>query len=112
MCLFVWYTLATNSAHLLCLVLPVPLLHRAAKLLLAVLLLALLVFGGALLLHYWNHPELLPYTTLQRLQQASQQGPLQQACSAGSFPLHQHVCGWVQRAVRVLPPEHFGHDEL
>jgi hypothetical protein len=85
-------------------------------LLLGLLLLVLTVVGGAMLLHYWNHPEALPYSTLQQLQSMAQTGaPLQQACSAGSFPLHQQVCSWVARAVRVLPDDQYMeamHDEL
>lgn len=85
-------------------------------LLLGLLLLGLTVVGGAMLLHYWNHPEALPYSTLQQLQSMAQAGaPLQQACSAGSFPLHQQVCSWVARAVRVLPDDQYMeamHDEL
>jgi hypothetical protein len=83
---------------------------------LGLLLLVIAVVGGAVLLHYYNHPEALPYGTLQQLQHMSQQGtPLQQACSTGSFPLHEQVCGWVQKAVRVLPDEQYleaMHDEL
>lgn len=82
--------------------------------LLGLLLLVVAVVGGALLLHYWNHPEALPYSYLEQLQQSSRQGRLQEFCT-GSSPLHEQVCSWVQRAVRVLPDEQYMqgmHDEL
>lgn len=81
-------------------------------------LLVMFVLLGAFALHYWHHPEALPYGWLQQLQQSSQQGWVHDTCSTGSGKLpvlQQQVCRWVQRAVRVLPDQHYMqamHDEL
>lgn len=79
-------------------------------------MLSIVVVVAAVVLHFMQHPEQLPYQLLQQLQQWSKQPdhPLTQACSTGStwesFPLQQPVCGWVQKASRLLPD--YGHDEL
>lgn len=83
-----------------------------------ILFLLLLAAAAIAIMHFWQHPEQLPYQLLQQLQQWSTQPdhPVTQACSAGSswekVPLQQPVCSWVQKAASVLPGPEYVHDEL
>jgi hypothetical protein len=99
---------------------------------LVVIILSLLFMALLMLSHYWQHPEQLPYTALQQIQQWSQQEQVSEVCRSGSFlsssscsssgsgcfPLEQQlvsqVCGWVHKAANVLPPDaaYSYHDEF
>jgi hypothetical protein len=85
----------------------------------SLLLFLLLCLAAATLLHFYQHPEALPYTALQYLQQYHKRPDIAQRCSSGSssssaFPLQLQACEWLQRAAEVLPDELYAqqHDEL
>jgi hypothetical protein len=80
------------------------------------LLFLLLCLAAATLLHFYQHPEALPYTALQFLRQFYRRPDIAQRCSSssGAFPLQPQACEWLQRAAEVLPDELYAqqHDEL
>ncbi|WIA42361.1 hypothetical protein OEZ86_008370 [Tetradesmus obliquus] len=82
----------------------------------SLLLFLLLCLAAAALLHFYQHPEALPYTALQYLQQYHKRPDIVQRCSSseGALPLQPQACEWLQRAAEVLPDELYRqqHDEL